>query len=210
MEKENDKKIRLIYFDIYGRAEMLRMLLTIARVPFEDVRLTNEEWPAWKEKNQPPFGQLPLLEMDGKRYAQSQCILRVLCKKFGFYDTVPELIWTMEFIYDMIDDAFFQYWTGARDSPTYEEDYMKNVLPVTMKRLNKMLLENYPHVFFLGTNYTMADFIVLAFLDVFTYHHSRKQWNQKAIEAAPQLDIYWKVRSQDMKEYLARRKQSDF
>ena len=37
-------KIRLIYFDIYGRAEAIRALLFHAKVEYEDVRLNWEEF----------------------------------------------------------------------------------------------------------------------------------------------------------------------
>ena len=41
---------RLSYFDIYARAEPMRMLLSHAKVEFEDHRISQEEWPSQKEK----------------------------------------------------------------------------------------------------------------------------------------------------------------
>ena len=38
------KKIKLVYFDLPGRAEYLRMLLTVAKVPFDDVRIKFDQW----------------------------------------------------------------------------------------------------------------------------------------------------------------------
>lgn len=43
MSKTN-KKIKLFYFDTRGRGEALRVILHQAKVDFEDVRLTQEEW----------------------------------------------------------------------------------------------------------------------------------------------------------------------
>ena len=41
-------KIRLIYFDSKGLAEVARLILAQAGVEYEDVRITQEEWPKLK------------------------------------------------------------------------------------------------------------------------------------------------------------------
>jgi len=71
---------KLTYFDIRARAEPIRILLALAKLPYEDVRLKFEDWKEMKGKT--PWGQLPTLEMeDGKIIAQSMSILRFLSKK---------------------------------------------------------------------------------------------------------------------------------
>ena len=40
--------MKLHYFDLYGRAESIRMLLNHAKVEFEDVLLARESWPEKK------------------------------------------------------------------------------------------------------------------------------------------------------------------
>lgn len=39
---------RLHYFDVRGRAEIVRMLFKLAQVEFEDIRVTESEWPRVK------------------------------------------------------------------------------------------------------------------------------------------------------------------
>jgi hypothetical protein len=45
-EKKGESKhnVKLYYFECHGRAEPIRMLLTYAKIPFEDVQYTFEEW----------------------------------------------------------------------------------------------------------------------------------------------------------------------
>ena len=55
--------IKLYYFNAYGRAEAIRMLLNKANVDFEDrrIELGSEEWKALKESGKLEYGQGPAL-----------------------------------------------------------------------------------------------------------------------------------------------------
>ena len=57
--------VKVYYFDIYAKAEPIRMLLNHAKVEFEDVRMTQEQWPAIKQELNLEFGQVPAVELDG-------------------------------------------------------------------------------------------------------------------------------------------------
>ena len=60
---------QLIYFDVYGKAEAIRMMLHHAKVKFEDVRLTSEQFQSRKAAGEFPAGQLPVwVADDGKMY----------------------------------------------------------------------------------------------------------------------------------------------
>lgn len=50
------------------------------------------------------FGQLPVLEVNGKFFNQSNSILKLLGKKQGLYPTDPEEQWVVDSCIDSISD----------------------------------------------------------------------------------------------------------
>ncbi|KAL6736815.1 hypothetical protein Aduo_007122 [Ancylostoma duodenale] len=78
---------KLTYFNGRGTAEIIRQVFVLAGQEYEDVRLSFEEWP--KHKAEMPFGQIPVLEVDGKQLAQSLAIVRFLARNFGFAGKSP-------------------------------------------------------------------------------------------------------------------------
>uniref|UniRef100_A0A1I7TS13 glutathione transferase n=1 Tax=Caenorhabditis tropicalis TaxID=1561998 RepID=A0A1I7TS13_9PELO len=72
---------KLIYFPLRARAEISRQIFAYAGKDYEEQVVTFEQWPALK--NSTPFGQLPVLEVNGKPVGQSYAIARYLAKEFG-------------------------------------------------------------------------------------------------------------------------------
>ncbi|GMR38232.1 hypothetical protein PMAYCL1PPCAC_08427, partial [Pristionchus mayeri] len=78
-------KYTLYYFNLRARAEVVRQLFALAGEPFEDVRVTFEEWEnTIKQRGEMPFDALPVLDVDGTKIAQSMAIARFLARKFGY------------------------------------------------------------------------------------------------------------------------------
>mmetsp|Transcript_44145 Transcript_44145/g.44796 ORF Transcript_44145/g.44796 Transcript_44145/m.44796 type:complete len:93 (+) Transcript_44145:64-342(+) len=59
---DDNKMMTLTYFDLMGRAEAARMVLTHGQVEFHDHRVSGESWAAFKASEKCPSGQLPVLE----------------------------------------------------------------------------------------------------------------------------------------------------
>lgn len=90
---------KLYYFNARGRMEPARFLFQLSGVPYEDVRIERDDWPKHKEGalsscklhksiltntlSEMPWGQMPVLEVDGKKLAQSSAIYQYLAKQFG-------------------------------------------------------------------------------------------------------------------------------
>ena len=70
------------YFELYGRAEMIRMALHYLGVEFENVFHAGEDWAAFKPET--PFGQMPCLELDdGTMLGQSVACVEYVARKWG-------------------------------------------------------------------------------------------------------------------------------
>lgn len=82
--------MKLVYFDLPGRAETPRLAFKLGGVKFEDVRLTREEWAReWKSKS--PAGICPILVLDdGTIIHQSLACKVFAAQKAGMWpsDTV--------------------------------------------------------------------------------------------------------------------------
>ncbi|MEW5318083.1 MAG: hypothetical protein WDW38_009336 [Sanguina aurantia] len=80
-------KLVLKYFDTAGRAESARLLLALGEVPFTDEFLDATSWPALKPLT--PFGQTPVLEVDGTLLGQSNAINLYCAKLAKLYPEDP-------------------------------------------------------------------------------------------------------------------------
>ena len=71
------ERAHLIYLDMRGRAEAIRLLLHATATEFEDRRVVSrEEWAQLKPTL--PFGALPVYELDTLHLCESHAILRHL------------------------------------------------------------------------------------------------------------------------------------
>lgn len=79
-------QLKLSYFDFHGgRAEPIRLALAIGGVAFEDHRFTFPEFA--EVRKTVPFGQVPVLHVDGVLVTQSDAMLRYAGKLAGLYPT---------------------------------------------------------------------------------------------------------------------------
>ncbi|CAJ0574724.1 unnamed protein product, partial [Mesorhabditis spiculigera] len=153
---------KLTYFAFNGLGENCRQLFALANVDFEDDRVEVEDWP--KVKPTTPFGQMPILEVEGKRIPQSKAIARYLARKFGFAGQTELEQAEVDAWGDQISDYimetifYFRYKTGfASGDPEAE---FKNVVIPARERffpiVVKQLKEN-GSGYLIGNKVTWAD-----------------------------------------------------
>ncbi|OQR84696.1 glutathione S-transferase [Achlya hypogyna] len=81
--------LKITYFDMPGRAELTRLALFVSDIPFEDERLTGEQFGARKPSL--PFKQLPTLTVNGEVLAQSHPMARYAASLGGLYPAADPL-----------------------------------------------------------------------------------------------------------------------
>lgn len=65
---------KLYYFNLKGRAEIVRLVFAAAGQDYEDIRFERDQWSEYKDKS--PLGQCPFIEVcdDGKVFTLSQSV----------------------------------------------------------------------------------------------------------------------------------------
>nr|WOZ07764.1 glutathione S-transferase GSTs9 [Agrotis ipsilon] len=154
------------YFPTRALGESCRLLMAYGGQEFEDRRLTHAEWPAFKPNTL--FGQMPVLEIDGKQYAQSLAISRYLGRKYGLAGDTLEDGLEIDQIVDLVNDlrakaAQVRYEKDEAVQEAKHADYVKNVYPDYLERLNAVLVKNNGHLA-LG-KLTWGDFVLAGMLD---------------------------------------------
>ena len=137
---------RLHYFDAGGRAESIRALLAHANFQYEDVRLTAEQFGAKALAGEFPLGSVPVWEEEGRMVPVTNCILRMLGIRLGYYSEDPLTMWAIDSICDWmedISDSFYEYlmpiMMGGQitleGSDEWVDNFWDNLLTVVNNRL---------------------------------------------------------------------------
>lgn len=135
-------------------------MLSYGGIPFEDSIVTREDWPQLKPKQ--PFGQVPVLEVDGQQLAQSSAIERYAAKLAGLYPDDPwqaakvdELVAFFQEINDLFVPTHSIKDEAARR--TAREEVSAGPLKTKLDKLSQLLGDK---EFFLGSQPLYPDFLV--------------------------------------------------
>ncbi|XP_012945669.1 glutathione S-transferase 1 [Aplysia californica] len=198
-------KMKLFYFDFRAKGEMIRLLLHLAGVEFEDHRISREQWQT--QKNEFTFGQVPVLELDGagQRFAQSTAILTYLAKEYGYYGTSNierlEIDQVLELIQDLwrdYVDAFYEVDQLLRDKKMEIVNNVKK--PHVFSCLERLLGDN-------GTGWLVSNSLTCADVAVFSVIE-----DQDTVSAYPHLArLKEKIQNiPNIQKYLATRPESPY
>jgi len=77
----------VLYFDGAGRAEIIRIMLSIAKADWKDTRIQGKDWPRVKPTT--PLESLPVLKIDGVSHVQSVALARYAGRLAGWYPDDP-------------------------------------------------------------------------------------------------------------------------
>ena len=157
-------KLKLIYPDVaFWRAEMSRLALFIGGIEFEDLRPSREEIAKMRTEGIFPFGQFPVLQVDGKNIAQTGAIARFCGKLSGLYPTENDFYAAkVDEVIDLATDI-----TGKIRPSLIEKDPEKmkemrrelaeTVLPQWLGFMETLLETNGKTGYFVDDSLTVAD-----------------------------------------------------
>lgn len=180
-QKAMASQLKLTYLGIKGYAEPIRLALVVGGLEFEDRRVSHEEVKAMRESGELTFGQVPMLEIDGEKFVQSQALLRWAGRRAGLY---PD---DLQLRCDAVEEALvdirrglYPQWYGVilgRDPTTgemlvpmseeqrreVEQQLNRSVLPAQFGRLERIAQAS-GGPYFCGERLTICDlsFYVLA------------------------------------------------
>ncbi|XP_057670236.1 hematopoietic prostaglandin D synthase-like [Diorhabda carinulata] len=129
---------KLIYFDNTGKAEAIRMIFAYAGIPFQDERILRAEWDKFKSTT--PLGQLPVLEIDGRKMTQSTPISRYLANLANLAGKTNEENYEIDAAAEILYDLL----RGAYESSHLElNEERRNIMRIKFESMCSMAL---PHL----------------------------------------------------------------
>jgi glutathione S-transferase len=174
---------KLTYFPVEALAEPIRFLFSYGGIEFEDVRFDRENWPQIKPSSylkrsnehsfiknvaDMPFGQVPILEHNGKVAHQSISMARYMAKKVklvgsddwedleidAVVDTVNDLRQSNGLCYDVVlemifcfaEIALYSYETDEAIKESRKEPLFKETIPYYLQRLDAIVKANNGHL----------------------------------------------------------------
>ena len=187
---------KLYYFNIKARAELARLIFAQAGVPYEDIRIENEKWPELKPTM--AFGQLPVLEVDGTRIANSLVIARYLAEEFGLAGSNllenSQLAGIAGAINDLFEDLVKAHFEKDEEKKAeMRKTFMEKTVPFTLAKFEALGSSN-DNGYLWGNKLTWVDiaffnwtgFIVPAVPTVLDSYPSLKKL-KKTVETLPNI-----------------------
>ena len=97
---------KLIYIELGGRGEQIRIACAVAGMKFTDERITIPEFIMKKKSGELPTGTMPVWVEDGDTYFQAATILRLIGARNGMYSMDSNICWHIDSAMEHIEDVF--------------------------------------------------------------------------------------------------------
>ena len=166
-------EITLNYFKIpFWRAEVARLALFIGDIPFQDYRFESQDTEDLNKDGKlpngliAPFKQLPVLDVDGKIFAQTGAIARFCGKLSGLYPKNNEFeAAQIDQIIEAAQDINYLVTLSGRDKEKERLELARKILatkhlPKWFQYLENLLAENKDSNFFVGNKISIADLAI--------------------------------------------------
>jgi len=150
------------------------MTFAAGGVDYIDDRISRDEQKKRKADGALPFGQVPILEVDGRLYSQSYSIAKYAAKLGGLLPADPLIALYVEQIVDSTDDVRSKY-VPIRYMPITSEqrlakysEFFGTTLPSLLANFEKLFDRAGSSGFLVGESLTLADIAVFNMCDYLT------------------------------------------
>ena len=198
-------KYTLHYFGGNGRAAVARAILSYAKVDWKNDIVNKENWPNLKTSGLCEFEQLPVLEVNDKKYCESNAINLYLAETFNLMGKDAEENYQIVNLLMTLDDiskAGRDYFVCTDESKKEElrkkaEECLKFFFGKFEKRYTDLGKQKY----FLGEKFTLADIYLSIALFGFVDILKIKDFPYK--EVAPNLEeLVLRIKENELKEFF--------
>ena len=191
--------IKLVYFDFnFWRIDILRLCLGYSKVPYEYKRIKRQEWP--KEKENFPFGQLPIMIIKDKQYAHTHSLARFCALESKLYDNEKLKAIVIDQVLDWANEITNKIAPSIRaamrdkdleKSKILREQFIKNDLLVWFSYLEKLFDQNSKKKKFFTDKFSMAD--IIAWRVIYWFYCGRlDQIDNKFLDKFPLIQNFFK------------------
>lgn len=198
---------RLVYFNGKARAEIIRYIFKVAKVPFQDDRMTPTEFATRKANGEfiANFDRIPILYLENNQsYGQSKAIERYLAKKFGLLGNNDEEEFQIDIICEHCRDVKDKYF-AARSGKSGDEllkakqGFVSQDLPSWLGKIDKVIK---PGGFAVGSKLSLADLYM--FNMAYDYFDPSEEL-KKIIDDCKNIKASADTAKEALKEHLASR-----
>jgi len=164
-------KYTLTYFNYRSAGEISRWVFAAANQPYNDVRISTDgdraEWQ--KLKPTTPFGQMPILEVDGVKLCQSNAIAHYLAREFGLAgkSSLDQARVTMivECAGDVLKAGLQVFMESDEGKKVELRNKFENDLKTWQKCFDQFLTDNHDTGYFVGDSLSLADIVYAVLME---------------------------------------------
>jgi len=178
------------------------LIFAAAGVEYEDVRLERDQWALMKEST--PFGQLPVLEVDGVKLGQTNACAKYLARKFNLAGKTELDQARGDMIVDCFADSIAPIIAMIMEKDETKQaeikkKYLDEQLPAYLTLLEGLLTANHGgEKFFVGDEMTWTDLTFLNYIDWMSHmcgvdplaKHSKLAALKDRVEKLPKISAW--------------------
>lgn len=171
-DESEHSNYKLTSFEGRGEAEVIRLVLAVADITYEECRITEEEWDEIKDYT--PYGTLPLLYVGDQQFGEVSAIARTLSYKYFLMGKTNKEHLIVEATYErlrrlqLVHSKAYQCVTRgekSKEKMEWAQSQMTHViLPQACREWEPLIMDT-PGPFVIESGMSLADIAIMDFVD---------------------------------------------